>query len=123
MFRRLDDEFGVGKVEALQRALVRQVHDTEDAGDLVAAPGFAEGGGDGALVILLGERLQVLVHGAGEVLLRRRLGLGALRLGDLDEELRGLAIDHHDAVAGQEDDGIGAQPRPVTASSVVRCRI
>ena len=110
MLGRLDDEVGIGEMQTLERTLIRQVHDAEDASDRLAAPGIARPSDHGAAVILLGQRFQMLIHRTGEILVRRRLRLGADRLGDLDEEFRGLAVDHHDAGARQEDDGVGPEP-------------
>ena len=107
---RLLHEARVGLGYLLDGAFVGEIHDVHEASHGAAAPGLARAFENGALVVLLGERLQMLVHGSREVGVRLFLGLGALGLGDLEKELRGLAVDHQERVAGQEDDRVGAQP-------------
>ena len=58
---------GSARLQLFERRLVRQIHDAEDARDLAAAPAVAPGGQHRAAVVLVGERPQMLVHGAGEI--------------------------------------------------------
>ena len=65
---------------------------------------------DRASVILAGQRLQMLIHRARQILIGHFFGFGTFSFGELHNELRRLAVDDEQIVAGQKYKRIGSKP-------------
>ena len=113
--RRLGREFGIDFGDFLDGALVRQIHDVEDAPNVARFTGAAIIGENRIAVFPPGKRLQMRAHGALELLADGRLRGLVVGCRELEQEFRCLAIDHEHRVEGQEDHGVGPHPAAVVA--------